>query len=99
MSSNPIEEFGRMVNEQIHNVVRGNKGITLELGTIGANMSLKVSSLGNAIPKGDYMVSLHLKLDTTSGLPSQLRGLRKGDRVLVAWVGTEPVVIDILVSS
>lgn len=32
-------------------------------------------------------------------LPVQLRGLMPGDRVLVAWVGTEPVVIDIVVSS
>lgn len=32
-------------------------------------------------------------------LPEQLRALRAGDRVLVAWIGTEPVVVDIVVSS
>ena len=32
-------------------------------------------------------------------LPSVFRGLKPGDRVLVAWCGFEPVVIAILVSS
>lgn len=34
-------------------------------------------------------------------LPSQLAPLKSGDRVLVAWVnqGTDPVVIDVVVSS
>lgn len=32
-------------------------------------------------------------------LPSAFRGLRAGDRILVAWCGYEPVVIAIVVSS
>lgn len=32
-------------------------------------------------------------------LPASFRGLRAGDRVLVAWCGNEPVVIAIVVSS
>lgn len=32
-------------------------------------------------------------------LPGAFRGLRAGDRVLVAWCGTEPVVIAIVTSS
>lgn len=32
-------------------------------------------------------------------LPGGFRGLRSGDRVLVAWCGNEPVVIAIVVSS
>lgn len=32
-------------------------------------------------------------------LPITFRGLRSGDRVLVAWCGTEPVVIAIVTSS
>lgn len=32
-------------------------------------------------------------------LPGGFRGLRSGDRVLVAWCGTEPVVIAIVTSS
>ena len=32
-------------------------------------------------------------------LPTKLRGLQAGDRVLVLWAGTEPVVVDIVISS
>ena len=124
--SNPIEDLGKIMDTQMKSIVKGNQGITTELGTITANMGLSVSSLGNVIPKGDYMISLHLRnvsliLDTTEveqetdtedehshtidkhkhqvTLPNKLRGIQAGDRVIVAWVGTEPVVIDIVVSS
>ena len=126
MKQNHIEELGKMLTSHTQNIAKANKGIAVELGSINSDLSLKVASLGNSIPKGDYMVSLHLKvssleLETDSvdlttekaeehqhtidghthniELPSQLRGLRAGDRVLVAWVGTEPIVIDIVVSS
>ena len=32
-------------------------------------------------------------------VPSVFRNLKAGDRVLVAWVGNEPIVVDIVVSS
>lgn len=125
MSSN-IEELGKMMNVQMKNVMSANSGVMVELGVINSNMSLSVASLGNAIPKGDYMVSLHLTkasliLDTTKveletgtaeahkhsvashghkvTIPAKLRELKAGDRVLVVWCGTEPVVVDIVVSS
>lgn len=112
MSGNPIEELGQLMNSQMKNIMKRNMGITVELGTINQNMSLSVASLGNAIPKGDYMISLHLsqesqKIQTSTEeehqhdvtLPSELRGLQAGDRVIVAWVGTEPIVVDVVVSS
>lgn len=37
--------------------------------------------------------------DHSHELPITFRGLRVGDRVLVAWCGTEPVVIAIVTSS
>lgn len=124
--SNAIEDLGKMMNGQMMNVMRANSSITLELGRINGDMSLSVSSLGNSIPKGDYMISMRLKStakklttnkkelttheaeehthgisahDHTVDLPGSFRGIQSGDRVLVAWVGTEPVVIDIVVSS
>ena len=138
--TNPIEDLGKLMDSQMKKVAGANKGIAVELGKINANMSLSVGSLANAIPKGDYMVSLRLtisslELDTsmtsletsnenmetgeseghkhtisghshsvdghkhTVTLPSQLRSIQPGDRVLVAWVGTEPIVVDIVVSS
>ena len=98
MSGNSIEDLGKLMNSQMKRISKVNKDIAMEFGTISSNMSLSVSSLGNEIPKGDYMMSLHLQ-GSNDGLPEQLRGLKPGDRVLVAWVGTEPVVVDILVSS
>lgn len=124
--SNSIEDLGKIMNSQMMNVMRANSSTPLELGKINGDMSLSVSSLGNAIPKGDYMISMRLKISDvkmktssvhlstdeaddhshgigdhshTVDLPISYRGIREGDRVLVAWVGTEPVVIDIVVSS
>lgn len=124
--SNPIEELGKVMSSQMKQVFNANQGITIELGIITSGMGLTVGSLGNTIPKGDYMISMHLMnvkltLDTTEvaleteeedehthtiekhkhqvTLPNKLRGLQEGDRVIVAWIGTEPVVVDIVVSS
>lgn len=140
MNNKSIEELGILINARMKGVAGANNGIALELGVIGSNMALFVSSLGNAIPKGEYMIARHLTLSSlqidtnsasmtissasletneeeahkhtieshthstdnhshTATLPDALRGLREGDRVLVAWVGTEPVVVDIVVSS
>ena len=110
---NPIEELANVLDSQVKKTVSAaNKNPVLELGTIVGNMALSVSSLGNNIPKGEYMVSfrlttgdLALKTNVEDDhahsvtLPSQFRGLQVGDRVLVAWVGTEPVVIDIVTGS
>lgn len=124
--SNPFDDFGNIMDTHMKEIYRSNTTVSVELGTISGDMSLSVGSLQNAIPKGDYMVSLHLTvgslvLDTTKiplttkeadehkhsidehmhkiTLPTQMRGLRAGDRVLVLWAGTEPVVVDIVVSS
>ena len=86
---------------------------TIELGTIGSNLSLTVDSIPTPIPKGDYMISLMLTSSSyrtgtaTDGdgnahshsLPAAFRSLKVGDRVLVAWCGNEPVVISVVVSS
>lgn len=114
--NNPIEDLGKMMRNQMREVANANKGLTIELGRINNNMSLSVASLGNAIPSGDYMVSLRLTIgyktedltiDTKGAdghtheleIPEKYRGIKPGDRVLVAWAGTEPIVIDIVVSS
>ena len=86
--------------------------MTTELGKIETNMSLKTDSLNTPIPKGSYMVDIRLtgsSYNTSSttlsqgthnhSLPDNIRGLKAGDRVLVAWCGNEPVVIAIVVGS
>lgn len=127
MKMSEIEGLGKDFDLQMKRIVGASKTNVTELGTIGSDGSLTVPSLGNAIPKGDYMISLHLTAPWALGLntstvglttktaedhshsidghkhtvtlPNRLRGLQAGDRVIVAWVGTEPVVIDIVVSS
>ena len=137
---NEIEKFGSLLNNRARQVADANKGTGPELGIINGDGSLSVSSLSNPIPKGEYMVSLHLKTANTGGeltktatdgthshgpsgshsqyqgdgthshtnegphshvvlVSGTIRGVQPGDRVLVLWVGTEPVVVDIVVNS
>lgn len=137
---NAIELFGLNMTAQARRVADAGKDTSPELGLINGDWSLTVGSLGNPIPKGEYMVSLHLTtLNTNDPLTvtdidgihshgpsgghsqregdgvhshtneaphrhvvlvgSTIRGIQPGDRVLVIWVGTEPVVVDIVVNS
>ena len=84
---NNIERLGELLSNQMKRTVDGNASVTAELGTIGDHKSLKVTSIRNSIPKGQYMLTKSAKNVST------------GDRVLVIWVGYEPVVVDIVSSS
>lgn len=88
------------------------KDLVLDFGAIQKNGSLLTNTFPVAIPKGDYQVCRHLKSHsaTTSsksvgdhGSHSHSVGiheaLKKGDRVLVAWVQNDAVVIDVLVEA
>ena len=84
---------------------------TVELGTVNENLSITPDSLRVSIPKGDYMVNLMLTGDRetthsysgeyghTHEIPTAFRGLKSGDRVLIAWCRNEPVVLAIVVGS
>lgn len=132
MESN-LDRFGALLSGFVRETQKASNGLMLELGTLNADGSLSVDSLSRSIPKGEYMVGLHLQSSTDDALtthpaththsggehaqmsgsgghthdggahvhliPQTMRGLKKGDRVLVAWVGVEPIVIDIVVSS
>lgn len=88
---NAIEDLGKTLTSQMQRVMKANNGIAIELGTIRNNRALSVDSLGSGIqiPRGDYMISGRLKNTT----------LYAGTRVLVAWAGTEPIVVDTVTSS
>jgi len=128
-----ITVFSELLNKQIQRVRKAGEERILELGTIGDDLSLAVDSLKDVIPKGDYLVSLHLvgltgddlrsiviAHDHVGGehsqlagsghhehhdgehyhvLPFQLRGIKPGDRVIVAWISGQPVVMDIVTES
>ena len=61
-----------------------------ELGTI-TSTGLKLDSFKKEIK--DYMVLDYLTINNTTDLPKQLRSLVSGDRVLVATMGSDFVVV------
>lgn len=61
-----------------------------ELGSI-TSTGLKLDSFKKEIK--DYMVLDYLTINNTIDLPNQLRPLASGDRVLVATMGSEFVVV------
>ena len=85
--------------------------LVLDFGEIQENVSLLTNTFPVPIPKGDYSVCRQLTLGNTGAqltttaegisviMPEKMRGLLPGDRVLVAWVQNEAVVIDIIISS
>lgn len=74
------------------NIPKGDYMVNLML----ASGSYRTDSTTHTHSGGDHS---HSGGDHSHALPSAFRGLRAGDRVLIAWCGTEPVVIAIVVSS
>ena len=92
----------------------GESPLSLDFGQIQQNGSLLTNTFPVPIPKGDYSVCRQLTLGKTGDeltvtaekpplhsviIPEKMRELVSGDRVLVAWVQNEAVVIDIIISS
>lgn len=88
--------------------------LILDFGEIQENGSLITNTFPVPIPKGDYSVCRQLTLgkvgeEFTSTnekppehsvvIPEKMRSVEPGDRVLVAWVQNEAVVVDIVISS
>lgn len=105
---NNLQRLGNTLADRMNRTAGAAVPITIELGTINGNMSLKTDSLQAQIPKGDYLVALtNAGTDYKTGeadghthdLPSNIRALQAGDRVLVAWCGNDAVVIAIVTSS
>ena len=89
MSTN-MQRLGATLSNRMKRTANGAVKTTIELGVVNSNLSITTDSLQDPIPKGDYMVN---------SMMTGSRAISKGDRVLVAWCGNEPVVIAIVVSS
>lgn len=63
--------------------------VLLEFGVIQNNNSLTTDSFPVSIPAGDYFVLKNVSKGA----------IKSGDRVLVAWVGDDAVVIDVVTES
>lgn len=111
--SKGVEALGNVLFEQMKGVSQyGNRNAAVQLGRITSGLGLKLDNVGYTIPKSDYMISRsamlptqNLKTETADGhthnmkMPTCFRPIQSGDRVLVAMVGTEPIVIDIVVPA
>ena len=58
--SNNMNRLGELLAGQMKRTSAAAVRTTMELGTIGSNLSLTTDSLPYQIPKGDYMVNLML---------------------------------------
>ena len=70
------------------------KPSVLDFGTIGEDMSLTTNKFPHPIPKNDYMVCRHLTLELAGEHLAETLAPR--DRVLVAWAGDDPCIIDLI---
>lgn len=76
--------------------------MALDFGVINENGSLTTNNFPVPIPKDQYHVCRHLRRYWSSyGDYSFATNpeFKKGDRVLVAWVGGDAVVIDVIIKA
>lgn len=110
--SNCVNHLGQVLNERMGNV--SDRPLTMDFGEIDSQYRLITNQFQQPIPKGDYSVCRHLcggpgnnfnwrtQSDTDGNPHSHLTfppKLAPGDRVLVAWIGDEACVIDVVWSS
>lgn len=94
------------------NEKRQDNSLIIDFGSIESDGSLLTNTFTASIPKSDYVVCRHLqKFEETTESRSVgdhgshthkveiTRPLKTGDRVLVAWVQNDPVVIDVIVQA
>lgn len=81
MASN-IQKLGNQLAERMKRTAGAAVPVFAELGTINTNLSLTTDGLSTPIPASDYM--------TPSGVT-----LTAGDRVLVIWIGSNPVIANV----
>lgn len=102
-----LRKMGAALIEKMRQI--SDKPNVLDFGSILADFSLQTNSFPVPIPKGDYFICRMAALsneddwavtDLTANhrhqvaLPESLTPLRPGDRVLVAWIEDDAVVID-----
>lgn len=60
MIQDNFSALGNVLHNTMQNVVKGNSSVSVELGIINSDLSLTTDSFPQPIPKGSYMVSIHL---------------------------------------
>lgn len=81
---NEITALAELLAQQIQRTVQAGRQDILEPGTISMDLYLSVHSLKDRIPPDEYLRCGHIG------------SFRGGERVLVAWLGNQPVIIGTL---
>ncbi|WP_339622381.1 hypothetical protein [Eubacterium sp.] len=89
-------------------IVDSDANMAIDFGAIQADGSLTTNSLPTPIPSGSYLICGNLLSVSCGGGTSTIQGhshsvsvdtpqrIKRGTRVLVVWVGNDPVVIDVI---
>lgn len=110
---NGINRFARTIQERMQ--AMNIKPSVLDFGTIQGDMSLLTNGFPLPIPQSDYLVCRSAALGKaddiiiktkvaaahTHDVPvgEKRRWLQPGDRVLVAWVGDDACVVDLILPA
>lgn len=97
-----IIELGELLNRHIQKIQSYNTFSFLEFGHINDNLSLTADSLKDEIPKGEYLVSFRLQKKECichEATCKCIYDIKSGDRVLIAWVGNSPIILDVIVNE
>lgn len=106
------EKLGKLLVNQMNSVSGYVSGTPVMLGEITSGLGLKLDNVSYTIPKGDYMVcrsamlpDVEVKIGSAEGhthsatITKCFRPIKSGDRVLIVMIGSEYIVIDIVLSS
>lgn len=106
-----MDRFANVMAKRMSETAGASFKQTIDLATVDGNLGITPDSFNARIPKGSYLVNLALTSDMYTSydgndndgwrhrhtIPSEFRGLKEGDRVLIAWCGYTPVIIAIVV--
>lgn len=100
-----MSKFAGVLNGLVNKRTAGS--LVLDFGVIQKDKSLLTNTYPVPIPVSDYLVARSLKsrsvsTGTTDGhhhSVSTRQALQKGDRVIVAWVQNDAVVLDVIVKA
>ena len=87
MGNEGINKLAAVFQNRMHGMT--DKPEVLDFGVIQGDMSLLTNRFPRPIPQTDYMVCRQLTLIS----------VKPGDRVLVAWVGDDACVVDIVLPA
>jgi hypothetical protein len=106
-----ISKLAGVLQDRMNKTQDSNSSFVIDFGIIQGDYSLKTDTFPISIPKSDYMVCRQLTIGSADAhfaktstnddvlLPAKMRKLQPGDRVLIVWVQSDAIVIDIILPA